>query len=133
MMEKRKRGRGFTLIEVLMAIIILATVLMTLITVFLYGFDVLSRTKQVALATQIAQEEIEAIRNMPFSDILTLGTTFTNEELTRLHHGQGSLALEDSEGENIKKLTVSITWDHHGKQMRKDIVTLITKQGINKK
>ncbi|MGB8953359.1 MAG: prepilin-type N-terminal cleavage/methylation domain-containing protein [Candidatus Aminicenantales bacterium] len=132
-MVEKSQDDGFSLIEILVAIVILATVLMTLVTVFVYGFNVISRTRQVALATQIAQEEVEIIRNMPFDDILNLGTTFTNDKISRLHNGQGALALENSEGNDIKKLTVSITWAYRGQTQRKDVVTLITREGINKK
>ena len=133
MNKRRKREEGFSLIEILIAMVILGIMLMTLISVFIYGYNVLSRTKQVALATQICQEEIERIRNLPFATILTLGTTFTNDKLASLKDGQGILALESSVGNDIKKLTVSVTWAYRGQTLRKDIVTLITKLGVNKK
>jgi hypothetical protein len=41
--------------------------------------------------------------------------------------------LESSVGNDIKKLTVSVTWTYRGQTLRKDIVTLITKLGVNKK
>jgi len=121
------------LIEILIAMVILGIMLMTLISVFIYGYNVLSRTRQVALATQICQEEVERIRNLDFASILTMGTTFTNDKLPSLSNGQGILALESSVGDDIKKLTVSVTWTYRGQTLRKDIVTLITKLGVNKK
>ncbi len=133
MNKRKKREEGFSLIEILIAMVILGIMLMTLISVFIYGYNVLSRTKQVALATQICQEEIERIRNLSFDTILTLGTTFSNDKLASLSNGQGILALEDSVGTDIKKLTVSVTWTYRGQTLRKDVVTLITKLGVNKK
>jgi prepilin-type N-terminal cleavage/methylation domain-containing protein len=135
MLMAKKKG-GFTLIEVLITIFILAIVLMTLVSAFIYGYNLLSRTKQVSLATQIAQEEIETIRNMPYDNILALGSSFTNERLSDLFNGQGVLAIEAVPGDtsgNIKKITASVRWKFKGQQMRKDIVTYVTREGINKK
>ncbi len=70
--------KGFSLIEVLIAVFILGIVSLTLVSVFMYGFSAVYRTKQVSMATQIAQEEVELIRNLNFDDILLLGTTFSH-------------------------------------------------------
>ena len=128
-----KSQEGFSLIEVLIGIFILGIVSMTLISVFMYGFNVVFRTKQITLATQIAQEEVELIRNMEFDDIVSMGTTFSHESLAELVNGQGSLAVQDGPGDDIKKLTVSVIWDYKGTNMRKDVVTFITREGVNKK
>lgn len=131
--KKSKKSGGFTLIEVLITIFLLAVVLISLISAFLYGFNILSRIKQVAVATQIVQEEMEQVRNMDFDSVLLLGTTFTHEDLGQLLEGQGTLALEAGPGDDIKKLTVSVTWKHRGEVQRKDVVTYVTRDGINKR
>lgn len=133
-LSKRKQQKGLSLIEVLVTIFILAIILISLISVFIYGFNLLSRTKQVTLATQTAQEAVEFIRNMSFDDVLTI-TSFPSEIniSNYLVSGQGSLSIEDGPGEDIKKLTVIITWDYRRKQMKKSVVTYITREGINKK
>lgn len=133
MSRKRKKEGGFSLIEVLVAMAILGIMLMTLISVFIYGYNVLSRTRQIALATQICQEQVEVIRNMAFANILTLGTTFTNDKLASLVSGQGLQAVESSAGSDIRKLTVSVTWIYRGQSLRKDVVTMITRLGVDKK
>jgi prepilin-type N-terminal cleavage/methylation domain-containing protein len=129
----KKKEEGFSLVEVLIAVFILGIVSMTLISVFMYGFSVVYRTKQVTLATQIAQEEVELIRNLNYDDILTVGSSFSHDSLSELVNGQGFLSLQDGPGEDIKKLTVSVTWDYKGTNMRKDIVTFVTREGVNKK
>ncbi len=129
----KNREGGFTLIEVLVTIMILAVVLISLLTCFLYGFTVISRIKQASIATQCIQEELELIRNMPFNDILSLDSSYTNESLSLLEDSSGILSLEDSGGDDIKKLTVSVTWSYKGRQLRRDIVTFVTRKGINKR
>lgn len=132
-LKRKKREQGLTYIEVLVTMVILAVVLIALLSCFLHGFNVLSRMKQVAIATQGIQEELELIRNMSFNDILTMDSSFTNESLSLLEDGTGAVNVEDSLGDDIKKLTVSVFWSYRETQMRKDVVTFITKKGINRK
>jgi type II secretory pathway pseudopilin PulG len=131
--KRKKREEGLTYIEVLVTMVILAVVLIALLSCFLHGFNVLSRMKQVAIATQAIQEELELIRNTSFNNILTLGSSFTNESLSLLEGSSGVINLEDSLGDSIKKLTVSVFWSYRNRPMRKDVVTYITKKGINRK
>lgn len=132
--KRKKKDEGFTLIEVLITMVILGVVLIALITCFIYGFNVLARTRQTALAAQCAQKELESIRNMPFNQVLALGTSWTHENLAKLENGQGALTVQDSGlGEDIKKLTVRVTWTYRGRNMRDEIVTYVTREGINKK
>lgn len=132
-LKKGKREGGFTLIEVLVTIMVLAVVLIALFSCFLYGFTVISRMRQTAIVTQCLQEELELIRNMPFNNILSLDSSFENESLSLLEDSSGILSLEDSGGDDIKKLTVSVIWSCKGRQMRRDIVTFVTRKGINKR
>ncbi len=131
--KRKNREGGFTLIEVLVTIMILAVVLIALFSCFIYGFTVISRVRQASIATQCMQEELELIRNMPFDDILSLDSSFTNESLPLLEDSSGILSLEDSGGNDIKKLTVSVIWSYKGRQIRRDIVTFVTRKGINKR
>jgi prepilin-type N-terminal cleavage/methylation domain-containing protein len=81
MHRRTKKEGGFSLIEVLVTIFILGAVCITLISVFIYGFNLLAKTKQTAVVTQVAQFEVERYRNMDFATIgvppisAPLGTT----------------------------------------------------------
>ena len=141
---RRMRERGISLIEVLITIFILAVVCITLISVFIYGFNLLAKTKQTALATEVAQFEVERYRNMDFDAITATTTTsqfvdlFGADEqspyyflfrkdggdyVPYLRNGQETLVVEDGAGlgmdENIKKLTVTIEWDYRTRTLDK--------------
>ena len=131
--NQKNPQKGFSLIEVLIAIFILGIVSVTLISVFIYGFNVVFKTRQVTMAIQIAQEEVELVRNMNYDDILLLGSTYDHDSLSELINGAGALSIQSGPGDDIKKLTVSVTWDYQGTNMRKDVVTFITREGVNKK
>ena len=131
--KRKKREEGLTYIEVLVTMVILSVVLIALLSCFLHGFNVISRMRQTAIATQSIQEELEIIRNMSFNDILTLDSSFTNDSFSFLEGSSGAINIEDSLGDDIKKLTVSVFWSYRGRQLRKDVVTYITRKGINRK
>jgi prepilin-type N-terminal cleavage/methylation domain-containing protein len=127
------KRRGFSLIELLISLFILGIVIVTISTIFFYGFNSVNRTKQVAMATQIAHEEMELIRNMKFENILTMGSTFTHDLFLELDNGEGAVFVQDGPGSDIKKLTVRVSWDYRGESKLKNFVTYITRDGINKK
>lgn len=130
---QQKKKKGFSLIEVMITILLLTVVLSALLSCFVQGFDILMRMKQMTAATQAIQNELELIRNMHYSDILSMDNSFTNDSFSLLDNSSGIISLEDSVGAEIKKLTVSVTWTYRGKTMRKEVVTYVTKKGINKK
>jgi len=150
MRRRTKKEGGFSLIEVLITIFILGVVCITLISVFIYGFNLLQKTKKVAMATEIAQAEVERYRNTQYSEIQSYGpldgTPVTRdlspESLALLkstnpvyfQDGDGSATLEGIPGgdENIRKLTVTITWMYRGQQQEKNVVTYIASSGINR-
>ena len=129
----RKKEAGFTLVEVLITILLFTVVLTALLSCFIQGFDILMRMKQMTIATQSIQKELELIRNMHYNDILTMDSSFTNDNFSYLENSSGVISLEDSVGAEIKKLTVSVAWIYRGRQMRKEVVTYVTKKGINRK
>jgi len=129
----RRGSEGFSLIEVMIAMVILGIMLMTLISVFVYGYNVIARSKQLAAATQICQSEIERIRGLSFDALSGLSSTFTDPKMSSLINGQGVRVVEAGAGSDILKLTVSVAWTYRGRPLRKDVVTFITRMGVNKK
>jgi len=140
MRRRTKNEDGFSLIEVLITIFILAAVCITLVSVFIYGFNLLAKTKQTAVVTQVAQFEVEKYRNMNFLDITpgtttsTFQTLFNNDETSPyyfmfkkdgseyipfLRNGQETIVIEDGTtinmDENIKKMTVTVVWDYRNR------------------
>ncbi len=131
--KRKKKEDGLTFTDFVITTVILAVVLISIFRCSLYGFNALSRMRQMTIATQSIQDKLELIRNMPFDDILSLDSSFTNENFSLLKNSNGNLSLEDHAGDDIKKLTVSILWSCRGRQMQKDMFTYVTRKGINKK
>jgi Tfp pilus assembly protein PilV len=130
---RKKRQDGFSLIEVLIAVLLMAVVLLSLIVVIAFGFNNIARTKQFALATHVAQEAIEHIRNQPFDQMTALGPTFQHESLIPLENGACYLTVQPGAGDDIKKISIRVRWFYRGNEINKHVVTYITRNGINKK
>jgi prepilin-type N-terminal cleavage/methylation domain-containing protein len=163
MRRQTKKEGGFSLIEVLITIFILSVLCISLISVFVYGFNLVAKTKQTAVATQVAQFEVERYRNMAFASI-PLQPTPTPQTFVDLYgadpqspykfmfnsagepylvNGRETIATQAGDtinmDKNIIKMTVTVVWDYRtrtiagGDPMRKDVVTYFSIDGINRR
>lgn len=131
--SKRKSNiSGLSFVEVLVTMVIMQVVLLSMLSMITFGANLLMKMEQTTIASQSIHKKIEQIRNISFEEILSLDDTFTDEDLTRLNNAQGYVFLDDSVGQDIKKLTVSIHWTFRGRPMIKKVVTFVTRGGINK-
>lgn len=134
--------KGFTLIEVLSASVIMAIGLLAVITAIYSQTTFLNENREQTIASLTAQGEIENIRGMKFSDILAL-TSFDKDDapgLAYLHYGsgfgKGDIKVDDAgftSDSHIKRVSVTVTWNSiNGKTLQKTMATLVTENGINK-
>ena len=134
------KRRGFTLIEAVGTTIILGIGLFVVGSAFFWEFGIINALRETTIATLAAQQEIEAIRGMPFSNILNLGSHFTFNKTTisslrYLSNPQGDGYLDEvyGSGNNMRRLSVTVTWGSlSGRTMSKSLVTLVTNGGIDK-
>jgi len=80
MSQKHSDKLGFTLIETSIALVILATALIGIATVFLYTTGHNSGASERAMGLAVAQRKMEELRNSPFTSpelAATPGTTLT--------------------------------------------------------
>ena len=131
--EGKSGEGGFTLIEITLTILIIVIVSIGIVSIFSHGFTVSTETREISIATQAAQEEIECIRDMAFGSITS---SFTTSGFTHLTNPVGTVTVDTYiAGENdIKKVTVTVSWTSAGgRSLTKSLVTLITREGIDKK
>ncbi|MCK4244217.1 MAG: hypothetical protein KAX20_01180 [Candidatus Omnitrophica bacterium] len=126
--------KGFTLIEITLTILIIIIISIGIVSIFSYGFGISTETREIFIATQAAQEEMELIRDMAFNNIV--GGTFTTPGFAHLANPVGTVTVDDTyiAGEDdIKKVTVTVSWTSaQGRSSTKSLVTLITREGIDK-
>jgi type II secretion system protein I len=120
------RRRGFTLMEVLMAILILSIVLPALMKAYTICGDIAGLSRQRAEALAVAQSEMdELIATAEWQNGLPSG-----EEQPGPTNYSWSTQLGDFDEANTQVLTVIVNWQHAGQQqeVRLDTVVYIPDQ-----
>jgi len=141
MIKKRKKfTRGFTLIELIVAISILGILSISVISLFSNSINANRRSNLKTKAVTAAQNKIEQLRNEEFSNIKNYhNQTFSVNEIA----GSGIIELlpndwnkngliEDYE-ENLLKLKITVFWNQNKKNEQLSLATYIAKNGINKR
>jgi len=100
-----KEQRGFTLLEVLVAITILTIGLLGMASLTVGIIKANNFTKQVTTATTLAQDKMEKIRNTVYSSIAS-----EQEAALPSPYEQYKCKVDVTEANNMKTVTVTLSW-----------------------
>ena len=116
--------KGYTLVEVMVSALILATVIVGIMQLFIYTSILAQLAGDKITALNEAQSTMDQIRNTNFSSIATTypsGTTFTlPSQLT----GNGVITLDTTDS-NLYGVTLTVTWLN--KRGQGSTITLVSK------
>jgi len=101
---KRTGHRGFTLVEVLIALFILSFVLLSLSATVISVMRATSQSKGMATATILAQDRMESLKNLKFSALASGSDSAMTGNVT--YHREWTV----SDSDTIKTITVSVGW-----------------------
>ncbi len=107
--SRRSNLNGFTMIELMVAVAILAMAILGILQAYSVSFMGMADARDRTVATNYAQEKMEEIRNKHFEDIINedpidiSGTKF-EREVTVTEDVDGSIA-------DLKKVTTTVSWD----------------------
>ena len=99
-----RNQNGLTLLELMIAIFILALIAMGLFQAFTAAFQTMNDAKERTIATNYAQQILEDFKNRDFKKIETI--PFGPIEGTKYFH----YAIVEKNNEDLKKVTVQISW-----------------------
>ncbi len=123
----RTAVKGFTLIEVLIAVFIIAISLLGLAIGFSNGLAWIQVIREVSVANRIAQEKMEEIRGTDPADIPY------NTEETKLDKYNVYVDSPVQIEVGLTQATVRVTWtSHSGRELSRSLATYVTEWGINK-
>jgi prepilin-type N-terminal cleavage/methylation domain-containing protein len=109
--------RGFTLLEVLIALVTFTVVMIALIQAFTIGVSGAGDVENMRTASSIAQARMEAIRNSAFASVVSAAAAadanFPNFTV--------SVAVT---GTDPKTVTVTVTWMYRGSPVSISLTTL---------
>lgn len=141
-MIRLRETKGFTLVETIIAVVLIAIALITMAAAFTNAASILQRSRHTLTAVGQLQKWVEFYRNSSFSDITTCTDTsltpvpapYSLQITTQLHDADNADGdNDDSTGTetDIKKVSLKIFWDERGSLITKKMTTLITENGIN--
>lgn len=108
----RHREEGFTLVEVLVAIVIMAYILLAVNVLLVAGVTQVAVSKRASDAAAVAQRELETLRDVPYA-VMQSASPRTETLGTHTYTVERVVADNDPEP-NMKRITVTVTWNLQG-------------------
>ena len=142
--HSRPGSRGFTIMEVMMAAIVMAFAITTSITTMQRAFLALDTSRNLTLAGQIMVGEMERTRMLNWTEVealdlsptettLTLDEVFTdNPQIGTRFALKRVVTLPDASNTNIRQSTLTITWrGYDGRELTRSYTTHYARYGIH--
>lgn len=121
---------GFSLVELLVALLVLTIVITTTLAVFTERRARLQQASEIIAAYQVLANEAEAQRRIPFDAIVPMSTFTTSTELLApLLPYTTKIEVASTKG-GVKDVTMSITW-RGGKRVAKLVLERVDTGGGN--
>jgi len=147
-----QKKAGFTLIEALTVILLLALLSLGVYQLITFSLKIASHNKAQIVATELANQEMEKIRNLPYDDVGTLhgivhGTIPDNQTVTLNNqtfnintlvqyqddpYDSVSVAAggTDTIPTDYKLVTVTVSWPEQGKKQKVSLATIVAPKGL---
>ncbi len=133
---KKTAQKGFSIIEVVLVAAVAIFVVITIANLP-SSLGLVGKSKNESLAKEITIKAIEDARTAGSQDPTNLVSGSINDsKLASLPSGSGQLQISNcpanicTNGENLKQVTATVTWNESGTQKSVQITTLITKGGL---
>jgi uncharacterized protein (TIGR02598 family) len=139
---------AFTLIEVVIAVGVLAIMVLSLYSAFVMGFAQIQASRETVRATQIITHKMEMIRLLNWDQVISPGyipSSFTssfysdnptNDSLNGIiYTGTVQLttpSMSETYANNMRQIKVRVTWTSCGIAHKKEMTTFVTQYGMQK-
>lgn len=123
-------SRGSSFLEIIIAVAVVGAVFTAIAAGLTFAQRVSIASRHLSLAKESAQSDIEEVRRTSFL-ALPVGTT-TADLSSILPQGELSrtVAYHDAPTNKVKKVTVTVTWQHAGAGRTMIFETLVTQGGV---
>lgn len=131
-----KNDRGASLIESLL-VVVMVGIIIVLMANLPNAFLLMNKAKHLSLAREVVAKQIEDKRNLSYINLVDGTTSILDSRISLLPEGSGTVSVEDCDGlictnaENIKKITVTVTWKNNNKIQTVNLTTFIGEGGLD--
>lgn len=126
-----REQQGFTIVELLVAILILGIVTASISTLFISINTLQRKTSHIDSATRAAQREIETLRNDNYGSLIAGQTLdFTDQLPATLPKDRAGTAAISEPSPDLKRVDVTVTYTESGRQEKVVLSSLIGVIGI---
>lgn len=128
--------KGVSLIESLLVVIIIGLIVF-LLTNIPNALGLISKGRNLSLAREIVSKQIEQKREISYINLANGIENILDSRLSILPQGFGTVEVTDCEiqictnGEDVKKITVIVSWKENNKNQSTKLTTFISKGGLN--
>ena len=121
--------KSFTIIEILIAVFILATAMLSIFAIFGLTIINTNASKNLTLANNLAQAKIEQTLSLAYDEIISIERTAHNDQFdwqinVQLMTIQSGELQESATDQGLKKITAIIYWQEKGQEKNKSLNTL---------
>lgn len=127
--------KGTSLVEIIVVIAAISF-LVILVSSLPNSINLITKAKNMSIAKEIAQKEVEDQRSLQYINLASGPVSDTR--LKFLPQGSGDVLVEDcgpnicTEEEEVKAVTITISWKESGKDTSVKVKTFISEEGLNK-
>jgi len=126
----RSDNRGFTLIESVIALLVLASGLLGLAQLFVLAISQNAYGRQNTMAVSVAGNQVETLRNEFNND---LRTGISSADLTPGNHGPVTVALAPPANSNQGTYSYNVSWTVAVNGFEKEVTVVVTPGSSNVK
>ncbi|HXV19038.1 MAG TPA: prepilin-type N-terminal cleavage/methylation domain-containing protein [Candidatus Omnitrophota bacterium] len=137
MLKILKSDKGYTLIEALICVMIGTIAIASMGFSLANGFWMADENRAHMYALNALRKEVENVRGMDYDAVVALGgtSTFTDTggPLSKLPSSTGTRIIQNSFGDDIKKITFRVSWTaRSGRTLTESLTTYVSRVGINR-
>ncbi len=122
------KEKGFTIVEALVSLTILAIVLLGLLAGVLKSYELVVRNQIRDEAVKVAQEILEEIRDSNFNNLPTSKSPLSRQVRNYTITFTPNISVVDLIQGQVKKVSVTINWSYKGKSYSYTAETLVRRE-----
>jgi type IV pilus assembly protein PilV len=128
-MKRLKSESGVTLIEILIAVTILAIGLLGVAGLQVTAIKGNSHGNTISQATAIAEEQVEIIRNMDYSEVTFDPNPFVENNVDGTIYTRTTEVEDNTPLNDLKRVTVTVSWTAGNKNRQVQLRTIVSNEG----